>query len=275
MYNLATLGFSLIICLNRKLSFLNAMKLNLLFSICLIAFSLAFSMQVFAGNEIAKKQMISNGKDRSYFLFVPSSIKQDKPAPLLVLLHGSGRDGKILVEHWQKLAEKEGIILAGPNALRAANWSIPNDAPQFIYDLVEELKSKHSIDSRRVYLFGYSAGAVTGLILSLLESEYFTATAVSAGSLRTQDYDLFNDAERKTPVALFVGTRDPFFPLSVVRQTRDAFRERNFTVELTEVLDLDHNYYSRSSEINEKSWSFLSKYKLDNEPKYKQYNFKN
>jgi poly(3-hydroxybutyrate) depolymerase len=251
------------------------MKLNLLFSICLIAFSLAFSMQVFAGNEIAKKQMISNGKDRSYFLFVPSSIKQDKPAPLLILLHGSGRDGKILVEHWQKLAEKEGIILTGPNALRAANWSIPNDAPQFIYDLVEELKSKHSIDSRRVYLFGHSAGAVTGLILSLLESEYFTATAVSAGSLRTQDYDLFNDAERKTPVALFVGTRDPFFPLSAVRQTRDAFRERNFTVELTEILDLDHNYYSRSSEINEKSWSFLSKFKLDSEPKYKQYNFKN
>lgn len=230
--------------------------------------------KVFAKDDIVKNEIVSEGKKRSYYLFVPESVNKDAPDPLLILLHGSGRDGRILVEHWQKLAEQEGIILAGPNALNSSNWSIPHDAPQFIYELVEELKSKQPIDSRRVYLFGHSAGAITGLMLSLLESEYFAATAVSAGSLRSEDYDLFNDAQRKIPVALFVGTKDPLFPLKIVRQTRDAFSERKFTVELTEIPNLDHNYYSKSSEINKRAWNFLTKYRLDNDQKYKQYNFK-
>ena len=112
------------------------------------------------------------------------------------------------------------------------------------------------------------------MVLSLLESEYFAATAVSAGDLPSQSYEMFNDAERKIPIALFVGDRDPLFPLSVIRKTRDAFSERKFTVELNEIPNLDHNYYSKSSEINKMSWDFLAKHRLDKEQKYKQYLFK-
>lgn len=242
----------------------------------IIVFTLLF---VFTGKGLAKDEIIRNelmseGKKRSYYLFVPKSVNKGSSAPLLVLLHGSGRNGRILVEHWQKVAEKEGVILVGPDALKSSNWSIPNDAPQFIYELVEELKSKQPIDSRRVYLFGHSAGAVTGLMLSLLESEYFAATAVSAGSLPSEDFDLFNDAQRKIPVALFVGTKDPLFPLTEVHKTRDAFNERKFIVELTEIPNLDHNYYSKSAEINKRAWNFLIKYRLENDQKYKQYNFR-
>lgn len=250
------------------------MKKLQLFTFFVVAFLLVFTGKGFAKDEIEKKELSSEGRKRSYFIFVPKSVSKDKPAPLLVLLHGSGRDGRILIEHWQKLAEQEGIILAGPNALKSAGWAIPDDAPQFIYDLVEDLKSSQTVDSRRVYLFGHSAGAITGLILSLLESEYFAATAVSAGALRSENSNLFDDAERKIPVAMFVGTKDPLFPLAVVRKTRDAFNERKFTVELTEIPNLDHNYYSKSSEINKKAWEFLAKYKLENDQKYKQYNFK-
>ncbi len=244
------------------------------FILFLLAFLLVFTANGFAKDDIVKKQLMSEGKKRSYYLFVPKTVSKNKPAPLLVLLHGSGRDGKILVEHWQELAEQEGIILAGPDALKSSTWSVPNDAPQFIYELVEELKSNQPVDSRRVYLFGHSAGAAAGLLLSLLESEYFAATAVSAGALRKENYDLFNDAERKIPIALFVGTKDPLFPLKIVRETRDAFKERGFTAELTEIPKLDHNYYSKSAEINKQAWEFLAKYKLDGEQKYKKYNFK-
>ncbi len=245
-----------------------------LFAVLTLFFLFVIGSKGFAKDKIVKNEMISEGKKRSFYLFVPKSVNKGIPAPLLVLLHGSGRNGRILIEHWQKLAEQEGIILAGPDALKSSNWSMPSDAPQFIYDLVEELKSKHPIDSRRVYLFGHSAGAITGLMLALLESEYFAATAVSAGSLSSVDYDLFDDAQRKIPVALFVGTEDPFFPLTEVRKTRDAFNERKFTVELTEIPFLDHNYYSKSSEINKKAWNFLAKYRLDSDQKYKQYNFR-
>jgi poly(3-hydroxybutyrate) depolymerase len=250
------------------------MRKRKLFAFFTLAFLLLFFGKGFAKDDIAKNELTSEGKKRSYYLFIPKSVTKDKTTPLLVLLHGSGRNGRILIEHWQKLAEKEGIILAGPDAQDSASWSIPKDGPEFIYNLVEELKSKHAVDSRRVYLFGHSAGAVFGLFMSVLESNYFAAGAVSAGALKKANYTFLDEAERKIPIALFVGTKDPLFPVAEVRKTRDAFAERKFTVELTEVPNLDHNYYSKSSEINEKAWSFLKKYQLDNNQKYKQYQFK-
>jgi poly(3-hydroxybutyrate) depolymerase len=223
---------------------------------------------------IVKNTVMSEGKNRSYYLFVPESVSAAKPAPLLVLLHGSGRNGRILVEHWQKLAEREGIILAGPDARNSAGWAIPEDGPGFLRDLVEELKAKQPVNPRRVYLFGHSAGAVFGLFMSALESEYFAASAVSAGSMKKENYAVLDSAERKVPVALFVGTKDPLFPVAEVRKTRDAFAERGFPVELAEVSGLDHNYYSRSSEINAQAWEFLKKHQLAAEPKYKEHQFK-
>lgn len=246
-----------------------------IFPLSILSLSILFILYSngFASGEITKNEFKSEGKNRTYYLFVPASVGANSSVPLIVMLHGSGRNGRILLEHWQNLAEKEGIILAGPDSQNSASWAIPADGPQFIYDLVEELKSKHAVDSHRVYLFGHSAGAVFGIYLSLLESNYFAASAVSAGALQSKNQELFDDAERKIPVALFVGTRDPLFPLSAVRATRDAFVQRNFTAELTEIPGLDHNYYSRSKEINEKAWEFLKKYKLESEQEYKQYNF--
>lgn len=247
------------------------MRKGQLLTLLALAFLFILADGGFAKDKIEKNELMSEGKKRSYYLFVPKSVNKENPAPLLVLLHGSGRNGRILIEHWQKLAEQEGIILVGPDALKSVHWALPQDGPQFIYELVEELKSKHFIDSRRVYLFGHSSGAIAALLLSLLESEYFTATAVSAGILPYEDYNMLEIAQRKIPVALFVGTKDPLFPLKQVRQTRDAFNERKFTVELIEIPNLDHNYYSKSSEINKKAWGFLTKYRLDNDQKYKQY----
>ena len=227
-----------------------------------------------AKDGIVKNTVESEGKKRSYYLFVPGSVRQGEPAPLIVLLHGSGRNGSVLVEHWQKLAEREGIILAGPDSRSSASWAVPEDGPRFLRDLVEELKSKHPVDPRRVYLFGHSAGAVFGLFMSALESEYFAAVAVSAGAMRKENYGLLDEAERKVPVAMFVGTKDPLFPVAEVRKTRDAFAERGFPVKLTEVAGLDHNYYSRSAAINEQAWEFLKGHRLDADPKYKEHLFK-
>ncbi|HJQ34002.1 MAG TPA: dienelactone hydrolase family protein [Pyrinomonadaceae bacterium] len=226
------------------------------------------------GEQIQKKTVASEGKKRVYYLYVPASASREKPAPLVVLLHGTGHDGRLLVEHWQKLAEREGVVLAGPDSRDPAGWAIPQDGPRFIYDLVEELKATQPVDPRRVYLFGHSAGAVFGLYMSALESEYFAAAAVSAGAMKESNYDMLDEAGRKVPVAIFVGTRDPLFPVSDVRRTRDAFTKRGFRAELTEIPNHDHNYYSRSAEINEKAWEFLKTQTLAAEPKYKEHQFR-
>ena len=225
-----------------------------------------------AALKVQKETFVSHNKKRTYYLFVPENLKQSEPAPLIVLLHGSGREGLSLVDKWKDLANKENIILAGPNSLNLSRWSTNDDGPGVMHDLVELLKSKHSIDSRRVYLFGHSGGAVFALLLSLMESEYFAATAIHAGAFRDrEEYKFLEQSKRPIPLGIWVGTRDPFFPLAAVRATRDAFVARGFPVEVTEMPGHDHWYYDLAPSINEAAWQFLKKHSLSGEPRYVAY----
>jgi poly(3-hydroxybutyrate) depolymerase len=68
-----------------------------------------------------------------YYLYVPENVAS-KPA-LIVTLHGSGRDGLSLVEKWKDIADQEGFILAGPNAMNSEKWNSADDSPDFLRDL--------------------------------------------------------------------------------------------------------------------------------------------
>ena len=227
-----------------------------------------------SSQEISKELITSKGKTRVYYLFVPEKLNPATPSPLIVMLHGSGRNGISLVEKWKDLAKEEKVIIVGPDALNSQAWNIPGDGPDFIHELVEALKAKYPINARRVYLFGHSAGAGQALYLSLLESEYFAATAIHAGALHgRQASQLIDSAKRKIPIAIFVGTNDNFFPLPVVRATRDALNAKGFNAELTEIKDHTHWYYDKAAEINRSSWEFLKKHELTGQPVYDEYEF--
>ncbi len=226
-----------------------------------------------AKDDIIKELINSNGKTRAYFLYVPSTIKSGSPAPLIVMLHGSGRVGMSLVEKWKDLAKKEGFIIAGPDSLDTRVWGMPQDGPDFLRDLIEELKAKYPINPRRVYLFGHSGGAIFSLEMSLMESQYFAATAIHAGALPPDDRDLIDSAKRKIPIFIQVGDSDQSFPLKVVRATRDALNAKGFAVELTEIPAHDHWYYDLAPKINLKAWEFLKSHGLEGDPVYRKFQF--
>jgi len=213
------------------------------------------------------------GKQRTYYVYVPKLVATAGPAPLIVLLHGSGGNGRSMIETWKSFASKKGIVLVGPDALDGQRWSIPEDAPEFLWKAAEAVKARYSINPRRVYLFGHSAGANGAIPVSLFESEYFAATGVSAGALRPERYGLTAYAKRKIPFALFVGTEDPFYPLSVVQATRDALVSQGFPVTLTEIADHDHNYGARADKINRLAWEFFEKQELKEDQRYTPYSF--
>ena len=238
--------------------------------LCLLALGASAVRAQDKPNKVSKESVISNKKRRTYYAFVPANIKA--PAPLIVLLHGSGHDGMSLVEPWKDLAGREGFIVAGPDAESGGGWSAPRDGPDFLHDVVEDLKSKYSVDPHRIYLFGHSAGAVFALMMAMDESEYFAAVAVHAGAFRTpDDFQNISNAKRKIPLAIWVGTADQFFPLSDVRATRDALRSNGFPIEVTEIPGHTHWYYDLAASINQHAWEFLKKYELRSEPLYSQY----
>lgn len=225
--------------------------------------------------KIVKETIDVNGKERSYYLFVPKTVSASDQAPLLVTLHGSGSDGRSLVEEWKDLAGKEGIIILGPNALSTTGWSLQEDGPGFLHEVIEAIKAKLPINPRRVYLFGYSAGAVYALQLSMLESEYFAATSVFAGAMPQSSYPRIDKAKRKIPISIFAGTDDPFFPIATVRATRDALKGRGFLVQLKEIWENDsgndHAYRPVAYAVNRDSWKFLKNHQLDADPRYTPY----
>lgn len=228
-------------------------------------------LSVGAADKMTKETFVSGGQTRTYYLLVPQTAKKAAPAPLLVLLHGSGRDGRSLLEKWEPLANKEGIILVGPDATTSAGWRVPEDGPDFLHDLVEMLAGQLDVDRHRVYLFGHSAGAGHALVMAVLESEYLAAVAVHAGAMHESAFPLIERAPRKTPIGIWVGTNDAFFPLPVVRATRDALKEGGFSPELTEIPGHTHWYYDSAGDINKKVWAFLRVHTLSGEPKYQPY----
>jgi len=221
-------------------------------------------------SKITKQTIEFGGKKRAYYLYVPDNVAS-KP-PLLVTLHGSGRDGLSLVEKWKDIADQEGFIVAGPNALDPAQWSATDDSADFLREIVEQLKGKYSIDTKRVFLFGHSAGAVYALDLSMSQSEYFAATAVHAGSWRSnEELDYVHLAKRKTPIAIFVGDVDQYFPLDSVKKTEELLKSNQFPVQVTVMKGHDHWYYTLAPDINRNAWAFLKQHSLNAEPKFTQY----
>lgn len=227
-----------------------------------------------ASAQLVQKEITNlGGKARAYYLFVPDKLTRDHPAPLLVLLHGSGRNGASLVDKWKDLAKKEGIILVGPDSINTQMWSSPVDGPDFLHDLISELQSKYPIDAHRMYLFGHSGGACFALYMALYESEYFAAAAIHAGALSKEDDVIVERAKRKIPIYLAVGTVDRSFPLESVRATRDMLNSNGFNAQLIEMPNHDHWYYDLAPKINAAAWAFLKEQKLAAEPRYQKYSF--
>jgi poly(3-hydroxybutyrate) depolymerase len=228
---------------------------------------------VASAQKVAKSTLKTTSGERTYYLFVPENVDKSKPVPLLVLLHGSGRNGLSLVDRWKELAAKEAFIIVGPDSLNSRDWQIPADGPDFIYELVEDLKSKQPIDARRVYLFGHSGGAIQALHLALYESEYFAASVAHAGVIDPRMMPMIERATRKIPISIFVGTSDQFFPVKDVRATRDALNKNGFDAQLTEIKGHTHDYYSKADEINKAAWDFLKAATLPADPRYQRYAF--
>jgi poly(3-hydroxybutyrate) depolymerase len=217
------------------------------------------ALPAFAKDNATKLTFDFAGHSRTLYLFVP---EKDGPLPVVVLLHGSGRNGEVMVDAWKNLAAQEGFILVGPDAFDSTGWNPKTDPPDFLHAAVEQAAGRHVIDRNRIYLFGHSSGAEYALILTILDSHYFAATAVHAGALQPGYYKLFAYSGRRMPIAIWIGNQDLLFPLDAVTATKNEFQSNGFPIELSIIPNHDHNYYAISDEVNGKAWDFLKKAQL-------------
>lgn len=228
----------------------------------------------FAAAKVTKEKMTLGGVERTYYQALPKELRADEALPMVLAFHGSGRDGKSVVEKWTKLAERERLIVVGLDAVDPQQWQIPHDGPNAVWELAEALQKKLPIDPSRIYLFGHSAGAVFALKLGLLESEYFAAVAVHAGSFRSGgELATIPLAKRKVPVLIISGDRDQYFPAPSVLATVETLQKAGFPAESHIMAGHDHWYYTLATSINERAWKFLTAARLSAAPKFEIYQF--
>jgi TonB family protein len=219
-----------------------------------------------------EKQTITfAGQERVYYTFASGKVaatpeKPAAPVPLLLLLHGSERDGMSQIQQWQALAEQEGLVLVAPDSLNShADLGL-------LHKIVEAVREKYPIDGKRIYLFGHSAGAVFALEMGVMQSQYFAATGVHAGAMNESLYPSLDDlAKRKLRLAIWVGTEAPYLSRTMVRNTQNALKEHGGDAQIFEMQGDNHDYYEVAKDLNPKIWSFLSASSLDTDAKWQTY----
>jgi len=116
---------------------------------------------------------LSEGRDG--LLFIPVALKEGKPAPLIVALHGAGQDAREM-ERIIPFAEEKGIVLLIPES-RGSTWDFVHDSSgadfQFIDKAMTFTFDHCLVDPKRTALSGFSDGASYALSLGLVNDRLF------------------------------------------------------------------------------------------------------
>ena len=187
---------------------------------CVLAFLCADAVPAAAG-------------DLTYLVHAPT---QPSPhPPLIVLLHGSGADERDMIGLWHDLPGA--FVVISPRApfersgggyvwyRKAGATPKPNDleASRKIVDLVvANAVSRFDADPRRVFLGGFSQGAVMTYEVALREPNRFRGAAVLSGILFPSATVALPARVDLASESFFVahGTADPVIPFSAATAAR-------------------------------------------------------
>lgn len=162
------------------------------------------------------------GLERVYYLYVPPDLDPDRPAPLLLALHGGGGTAegmeKLTESGFHALADRDGFVVAYPQGIdRHWNDGRPTedrahqenlDDVGFIAALIDHLAATYPIDPARVYATGISNGGMMSFRLACELSDRVTAVAPVTANLSEALAETCDPA-RPVPLLILNGTEDP------------------------------------------------------------------
>ena len=144
------------------------------------------------------------GGDRPVTVTVPRSYDRKKPAPLLLLLHGYGSNGKHHEEYLglAKLVEAHGLLLASPDGTLDPQgerfWNTGSvaccnfhgsavDDVKYLRELLAEIRRVYNVDPKRVYVVGHSNGGFMAHRLGCELAGQVSAIVSLAGAMPVED----------------------------------------------------------------------------------------
>ena len=154
---------------------------------------------------------------------------ESRPFPLLVILHGTGGKGSLVILRLSELAEREGFMAVAPDSVNVAGVWVIGQRPdgvtedhRHVMSCVREVLALPGVrvDGARVLIAGFSAaGSAAPFIAS--HEDLFTAFAVLHGHVVLDGL-----GPRRVPGWLSTGDRDRLRPVASIRSAADQLARR-------------------------------------------------
>ena len=197
--------------------------------------------------------------------FIPQGLSV--PRPLLIALHGGGRDGASQIDLWKPLAEKEKIIVLAPNSLKPpfieATWFTANDG-QNLADKVNEVLKRYPVDGNMIYCFGHSVGATKALGLGYDNRHFIAAIALHSPMQASGIYHFKPEpGSRRLPMGVWVGEESRDSNWHCASTLQYAYKEHpNLSCELNVLPNHQHNGIYTRAGLTDEIWAFLQQHTL-------------
>ena len=138
----------------------------------------------------------SGGEQRVFSIDVPPDADPTEPLPLVVNLHGAlgTRQAHENKTGLGALGRREGFITLTPQArgneeglVGRPIWDVnlPSPDVEFVDELVTEAEARLCVDSSRLYLTGFSMGAMLSQVVACSNPDRYAAVAPVAGIIDT------------------------------------------------------------------------------------------
>src|SRR5215510_10222327 len=172
-----------------------------------------------------------------------------KPAPgrppMLVLLHGFGANEQDLLPMAARLDPRLAVAsLRGPYQIRPGSYSWVNgnsadeldNARRLVIECIDQVADSMGADRGRVYLTGFSQGAMLTLAIALTEPEKIAGAAVLSGRLAAAVRDNHAAPERLRgfPILVTHGMDDQQIPVRSAHDIRQALKPLGVAVDYHE-----------------------------------------
>ena len=211
--------------------------------------------------------MEETGETIPYALFVPTGYDPTTPAPLMVSLHGAGRQYDWLMNYagFLDLAERHGYVVVTPlGYTRRGGYGYRGDterdrrAEQDVMNVFVLVTDELNIDENRIYLWGHSMGGAGTYYLASRYPDIWAGLATVAGGSMTADF-VDADAIRHLPFLVIQGSDDRTVPAERARESVAKMRALGMQHLYIEIPGGDHSLFiSRNPEVVEHLFSFFN-----------------
>ena len=200
-------------------------------------------------------------EDVAYTVFVSSKVKRDKPAPLIVALHGYGGDSNFIVRgRLIDLAEEGGYIVVGPMGYNITGWygspvivigggevkpaNLTELSEKDVLNVLDMARKEFNVDPKRTYLMGHSMGGAGALFLGQKHADQWAAVAAIAPAafmMQPRAKEVLGGMEQaRVPVMITQGDADTVVPPDNTRAWAAAMNELKTPHEYIEMPGRDH-----------------------------------